>query len=161
MFQSFKHTNKYTMEKKLKESYDIIREKNQWLAAVIESLGDAVIATDAQGSIKLMNPIAEALTGWKQNEALGKPLGNIFNIISKNADEQIEDPLTKAIRDDMFYGLADHTILVTKEGMERYIDIIGSTIKIDGNNIIGFVFIFDDITERTKIDDMLRISENS
>ncbi|MCZ7401196.1 MAG: response regulator [Candidatus Methanoperedens sp.] len=152
---------KYTMEKKLKESYEIIREKNQWLAAVIESLGDAVIATDSKGTIKLMNPIAEALTGWKQNEALGKPLANIFNIISKNIDEKIEDPITKAIRDDMFYGLADNTVLVTKEGMNRNVDIIGSTIKIDGNNIIGFVFIFDDITERTKIDDMLRISENS
>jgi PAS domain S-box-containing protein len=141
------------MEKKLKE-------KNQWLVSVIESIGDAVIATDPQGTIRLMNPIAEALTGWKKNEALGKPLANIFNIISENIDEKIEDPTTKAIRDGMFYGLAERTILVTKEGMKRYIDIIGSTIKIDGNNIIGIVFVFDDITWRTKIDDMLKTSEN-
>jgi PAS domain S-box-containing protein len=144
---------KHTMEKKLKE-------KNQWLVSVIESIGDAVIATDPQGTIRLMNPIAEALTGWKKNEALGKPLANIFNIISENIDEKIEDPTTKAIRDGMFYGLAERTILVTKEGMKRYIDIIGSTIKIDGNNIIGIVFVFDDITWRTKIDDMLKTSEN-
>lgn len=149
---------KYTMDKKLKESYKIIREKNQWLVAAIESIGDAVIATDPQGTIRLMNPIAEALTGWKQNEALGKPLANIFNIISENVDEIIEEPITKAIREDIFYGLADRTILVTKEGMKRYVDIIGSTIKIDGNNLIGFVFIFDDITWRTRIDEMLKIS---
>ena len=152
---------KHEMEKKLKESERRSREKNQWLVAAIESVGDAVIATDLEGTIRLINPIAEALTGWKQNEALGKPLGNILNIISENIDEKIEDPITKAIREDIFYGLADHTVLETKEGLKRYIDIIGSTIKIDGNNIIGFVFIFDDITWRTRIDDMLKISENS
>ena len=151
---------KYTMEKKLNESYETIREKNQWLIAAIESVGDAVIATDREGTIRLLNPIAAALTGWKQNEALGKPLAKIFNIISENIDEKIENPITKAIRDDIFYGLADKTILVTKEGMKRNVDIIGSTIKIDGNNIIGFVFIFDDITWRTRIDTMPKISEN-
>jgi PAS domain S-box-containing protein len=151
---------KFTMEKKLKESYETIREKNQWLVAAIESIGDAVIATDPEGTIRLMNPIAEALTGWNQNEALGKPLANIFNIISENIDQKIEDPITKATRDGMFYGLADRTILVTKEGLKRYIDIIGTTIKIDGNKTIGFVFVFDDITTRTRIDEMLKMSEN-
>jgi PAS domain S-box-containing protein len=135
---------KYGMEKKL-------REKNRWLAAVIESIGDAVIATDPQGTIKLMNPIAEALTGWKQDEALGKPLANVFNIINEKTDMEIENPVTKAIRDDMFYGLADHTVLVTKEGMKIPVDIIGSTIKNDENNIIGIVLIFYDIIGRTMI----------
>jgi PAS domain S-box-containing protein len=152
---------KYTMENKLKESYEVIREKNQWIASTIESVGEAVIATDPEGSIRLMNPIAEALTGWTQNEALGKPIANIFNIISQNIDEKIEDPITKAIRDGIFYGLAERTILVTKEGTKRYVEIIGSTIKIDGIKIIGFVFVFEDITWRNRIDDMLNISENS
>jgi len=150
---------KHMMETKLKESEKRLLEKNQWLVAVIESIGDAVIATDPEGTIRLMNPIAEALTGWKQNEALGKPLANIFNIISEKTDRKIEDPVTKAIREDIFYGLADHTVLITKEGMKRSVDIIGSTIKIDGNNIIGFVFIFNDITLRIMTDDMLKISE--
>lgn len=152
---------KHMMETKLKESEKRLLEKNQWLVAVIESIGDAVIATDPEGTIRLMNPIAEALTGWKQNEALGEPLANIFNIVSEKIDEKIEDPITKAIREDMFYGLADHAVLITKEGMKRSVDIIGSTIKIDRNNIIGFVFIFNDITLRIKVDDMLKISENS
>jgi len=161
------HTNieialyKHMMEKKLKESEKRLLEKNQWLVAVIESIGDAVIATDPEGTIVLMNPIAEALTGWKHNEALGKPLANIFNIISEKTDVKIEDPITKAIREDIFYGLADHTVLMTKEGMKRSVDIIGSTIKIDGNKIIGFVFNFNDITSRIMTDDMLKISEKS
>jgi PAS domain S-box-containing protein len=161
------HTNieialyKHMMEKKLKESEKRLLEKNQWLVAVIESIGDAVIATDPEGAIRLMNPIAEALTGWKKNEALGKPLAAIFNIINEKTDEKIEDPIKKAIHDDIFYGLADHTVLTTKEGMKRSVDIIGSTIKNDGNNIIGFVFIFNDITSRIMTDEMLKISEKS
>ena len=151
---------KHEMEKKLKESERSLREKNQWLAAVIESIGDAVIATDPEGNIRLMNPIAEALTGWKQKEALGKPLITIFNILSEETDNKIEDPVAKAIREGMFYGLADHTILISKEGMKIPVDIIGSTIKIDGNSIIGIVLIFYDIIERTEIDKKLKISKH-
>lgn len=146
------------LEKKvegLKESERSLREKNQWLVAVIESIGDAVIATDPEGKIRLMNPIAEALTGWKQEDALGKTLAGVFNIISEGG-ELIEDPVKKAIRQDVFYGLADHTVLITKEGMKIPVDIIGSTIKIDGNNIIGIVLIFYDIIGRTGINGALK-----
>lgn len=146
------------LEKKvegLKESERSLREKNQWLVAVIESIGDAVIATDPEGKIRLMNPIAEALTGWKQEDALGKTLAGVFNIISEGG-ELIEDPVKKAIRLDVFYGLADHTVLITKEGMKIPVDIIGSTIKIDGNNIIGIVLIFYDIIGRTGINGALK-----
>jgi PAS domain S-box-containing protein len=150
---------KHEMEKKLKESERILREKNQWLIAVIESIGDAVIATDPQGTIRLMNPIAEALTGWKQNDALGKPLTDIFNIIDEETNIIIEDPVKKAIREDVFYGLADHTVLITKAGMKIPVDIIGSTIKIDGNNILGIVLIFYDVFERTRNYETMKISE--
>lgn len=151
---------KHEMEKKLKESERKLREKNLWLVAVIESIGDAVIATDSKGTIELMNPIAEALTGWKQEEAVGKPLTSIFNILSEETDTVIEDPVAKAIREGMFYGLADHTVLKTKEGMKIPVDVIGSTIKIDGNNIIGIVLIFYDIIDRTKIGESLKISKH-
>jgi len=139
------------MEGRLKQSERSLREKNQWLSAVIESIGDAVIATDPEGTIRLMNPIAEALTGWKQNEALEKPLTGIFNIISEDTDKKVENPVTKAIREEKFYGLADNTILVTKEGIKIPVDIVGSTIKIDGDRIIGIVLIFCDIFERKRI----------
>jgi PAS domain S-box-containing protein len=142
---------KHEMERRLKQSERSLREKNQWLEAVIENIGDAVIATDPEGIIRLINPLAEALTGWKQNEALGKPLTGIFNIISEETDKKIENPITKAIREEKFYGLADHTILVTKEGIKIPVDIIGSTIKIDGDSVIGIVLIFYDIFERIRI----------
>ncbi len=150
---------KHEMERKLKESERKLREKNQWLAAVIESIGDAVIATDPEGNIRLMNPIAEALTGWKLMDAMGKPILSIFNIISEEPEQKIENPVTKAVREDMFYGLADHTLLITRDGMKIPIDIIGSTIRIDGNIILGIVLIFYDIIERMKTNEGIRISE--
>jgi PAS domain S-box-containing protein len=141
---------KHKMEKRLKESERRLRESNLWLAAVIKSIGDAVIATDPEGTIRLMNPIAEAMTGWKQEEAFGKPLTTVFNIISE-IDKMIENPVTKAIREDSFYGLADRTVLITKEGLKIPIDIIGSIIKDYRDNIIGVVLSFYDIIERNRI----------
>jgi PAS domain S-box-containing protein len=147
---------KHEMEKKLKESERKLREKNQWLSAVIESIGDAVIATDPEGTIELINPIAEALTGWNQKEALGKTLTAVFNIISEEKDNKIEDPVKKAIREEMFYGLAEGTVLITKHGVKIPVDIIGSTIKIEDNSIIGIVLIFYDIIERKRNYEMKR-----
>ena len=150
---------KHKMEKILKESERRLRESNQWLNATIKSLGEAVIATDEKGIIKIMNPFAEALTGWKREDALGEPLTAVFNIISET-DKQIENPVTKAIREDIFYGLAHHTLLITKEGMGIPVDVIGSTIKDDGDCVIGIVLIFYDIIERKRTDDALKISKH-
>ena len=144
---------KYEMERKLRES-------EQWLTAVIKSLGEAVIATDKKGIIHLMNPFAEALTGWKQDDALGNHLETVFNIISEETDKMIENPVIKAIREDIFYGLVDHTLLITKEGTKIPVDIIGSTIKNDRDSVIGIVLIFYDITERKKIERVLKMSKH-
>ncbi len=140
---------KHKMERELKES-------ERWLAATLKSLGEAVIATDRKGIIKIMNPFAEVLTGWTQEEALGKPLSAVFNVISEGTDKQVEDPVTKAIRQDSFYGLADQTVLVAKEGSRTPVDIIGTAIKDDRDCIIGVVLIFYDIIERIRIDETLK-----
>ena len=135
---------KHKKERELKES-------KQWLDATIKSLGEALIATDKKGIIKIMNPFAEALTGWMREDAIGKPLATVFNIISEETDKQIEDPVTKAIREDIFYGLVDHTVLITKGGTKIPVDIIGSTIKNDRDSIIGIVLVFYDIIDRERI----------
>lgn len=133
-----------------------LREREQWLNATLNSLGEAVIATDEKGIIRVINPFAEALTGYTQKEALGKPLLGIFKVMSEGTDKQIEDPVAKAIRDGNFYGLADNTLLITKEGLKIPVDIIGSIIKNDRNGINGVVLIFYDIVERRKINGTLR-----
>lgn len=135
---------KHKMERELKES-------ERWLASLLKNLGEAVMATDKNGFIKFMNPFAEALTGWKLEDALGKPLITVFNIISEGNDAPIEDPVKKAIREGIFYGLADNSMLITKEGMKIPVDVIGSTIKDDTDSIIGIALIFLDIFERMKM----------
>lgn len=131
----------YSLERELKES-------KKWLHAALRSIGDAVIATDKEGLIKLINPYAEALTGWKEKDAFNKPLGTIFNVFNGDTGEKVKDPRIKVIREGIFYGLASNTILIRNDGHEIPVDIIGSTIKDDRDNIIGFIFTFYDITER-------------
>jgi PAS domain S-box-containing protein len=140
---------KHKMERELKES-------EQWLSATLKSLGEAVIATDGKGIIKIVNPFAEALTGWTREEALGKPLAKVFNVVSEGTDKPIENPITKAIREDIFYGLAERTVLIAKEGARIPVDIIGTAIKNDRDCIIGVVLIFYDIIERIRIDETLK-----
>jgi PAS domain S-box-containing protein len=135
---------KHKMEKELKES-------ERWLASLLKNLGEAVMATDEEGIIKYMNPFAEALTGWKREDALGKPLNTVFNIISEGNDIPIENPVIKAIREEIFYGLAVNSMLITKEGMKIPVDIIGSTIKDDKDSVIGIALVFSDIFERTRM----------
>jgi PAS domain S-box-containing protein len=153
------HTNieiafyKHKMERELKES-------EQWLAAILKNLGEAVIATDKKGIIKFLNPFAEAITGWKREDALEKPLTTVFNIINEETNEQVDTPLIKAIREDIFYGLAVNTILITKDFMKIPVDIIGSTIKDDKGSVIGIALIFSDIIDRKKIEKTLIKSRN-
>ncbi len=136
---------KYDMEKRLKAS-------KQWLSAAINSIGDAVIATDPEGEVKLINPIAEALTGWKQEEAMGQPLKKIFNIVSEDAGINVDDPVSKVLREGIFYGLIDHTVLISNSGTKIPVDIIGSPIKDEKDNVIGVVVVFYDIIERRRIE---------
>jgi two-component system cell cycle sensor histidine kinase/response regulator CckA len=142
---------KHKMEKKLKES-------KQWLSAVINGIGDAVIATDTGGLVNVMNPIAEALTGWKQEEASGKPLAEVFNIISEEKGRVVENPVSKVMREGSFYGLIESTLLVSRGGTKIPVDIIGSPIKDEKENVIGIVVIFYDILERQRTEEALRKS---
>lgn len=132
---------KYNMDKKVKEL-------NRWLSSIIKGIGDAVIATDTEGMIKLVNPMAEAMTGWRNEDAAGKQLSEILKVISKNKGNNIEDPVAKALREGAFFGLAEKSILISRTGMQIPVDIIGSAITDDKNKTMGIVLIFYDITPR-------------
>lgn len=147
---------KHKMEQKLKESEKKLRERERWLTAAIRSIGDGVIATDLAGSIKIMNPLAQALTGWNKEDALSKPLREIFNIKSQEDNKPVEDPVAKVIREGSFYGLSEKTILITKNKLEIPVDIIGSQITDDNNDIIGVVLVFYDIFERKGMETKMR-----
>ncbi len=129
-----------------------LRESEKWQAAIIDNLGDAVIATDKKGIIKLISPFAEALTGWSKEDSVGKPLKAIFNIINEKTGKETENPLIKVMREGAFFGLSEQTTLITKGGMEIPVDIIGTPVLDDWNRIIGIIIVFYDILERKKME---------
>jgi PAS domain S-box-containing protein len=130
-------------------SRDEFRKAEAWLSAVIKSVGDGMIVTDNQGHVVFVNPVAEALMGWKQAEAKDLPLEDVFNIVNEETGLKVENPVAKAIREGCVVGLANHTILITKDGTRRPIDDSAAPIKDERDNCcIGVVLIFRDVTER-------------
>lgn len=132
---------KSRMEKKLKES-------NAWFSTTLRSIGDAVIATDPKGNVVFINPIAQSLTGWNEEDAVGKTLKEVFNIMNEFTRKGVEDPVEKVIREGNIVGLANHTVLIARNGRELPIDDSAAPIKDDRGNTIGIVLVFRDITER-------------
>ena len=98
------------------------REQQEWLRVTLSSIGDAVITTDNNGDITFLNPVAQSLTGWTQADAAGKPLESVFKIINEATRHTVENPVTKALREGVVIGLANHTLLIAKDGTEWPID---------------------------------------
>jgi PAS domain S-box-containing protein len=134
---------KHGMERKLKES-------EKWLSTTLESIGDAVIATDKEGNIIFMNPIARKVTGWNPDEAIGKTLLDVFKIINEDTGIPLEDPVTKVLKKDAVIEMTDPALLITKEGTMLPIDDSSAPIRDENGGVIGVALVFRDITERKK-----------
>jgi PAS domain S-box-containing protein len=139
---------KHKMERRLKES-------EQWFATTLRCIGDAVIATNKERLITFMNSVAETLTGWKQEEALGKYLMEVFNIMDERSHPLNETPVTRSFRQNSSVSSINHT-LRAKDGTERSIDTNAAPIRDDKGNIAGVVMVFRDITERRRVEEQLR-----
>ncbi|MBL1141544.1 MAG: EAL domain-containing protein [Proteobacteria bacterium] len=124
-------------------------EKEHELATVtLKCIGDAVITTDNIGNIESLNPVAEALTGWTNKEALGKPSCEIFNIISEITREPSPDPIQRSLKENIIIELGNHTILISKDGTEYVIEDSVAPIRNKNHEIIGTVLVFHDVTAK-------------
>lgn len=133
--------NKHAMEQQLYES-------EQWLYTTLQSIGDAVIATDEQQRVTLLNSVAESITGWEQQEAIGKPISDIVRIIHENTEQQLPNPAIEALETGSSVALSNHTLLINKEGNYIPIDDSAAPIRNEANEIIGSVLVFKDISDR-------------
>jgi PAS domain S-box-containing protein len=124
------------------------RAERQRFQATMTSIGDAVIATDAEGRVTFMNVIAEQLTGWQTRDAVGRRLEEVFVIVNETTRSPVPNPVAKVLETGHIQGLANHTILVAKDGNEWPIDDSAAPIRGDTGKLAGVVLVFRDITER-------------
>ncbi len=134
-------------------------EQRQLLAVTLASIGDAVIVTDVQGRVTFLNQEAEQLTGWTGDQAQGQALPSVFQIVNENTRQPVESPVAKVLREGTVVGLANHTILLTKDGREIPIDDSGAPIRQEDGAIQGVVLVFRDFTQRKAAEELLRESE--
>ncbi len=137
----------------LEQAQVSLRQSEQRWATTLASIGDAVIATDTSGKIAFMNDKAEELTGWNLSEASQKPVKEVFNIVNEQSRLEAENPVDRVLREGMVVGLANHTVLIQKNGDVVPIDDSGAPIKDKDGQTTGVVLIFRDITERKKAEE--------
>jgi PAS domain S-box-containing protein len=133
-----------------------VQEQREWLRTTLASIGDAVIATDTTGRVTLLNKVAQTLTGWKEQEAAGKPLEDVFRIVNEQTRQTVENPAARALREGTIVGLANHTLLLSKEGKELPIDDSAAPIRNAEGNVAGVVLVFRDVTTRRQAEKSLR-----
>ncbi|KAF0248339.1 MAG: multi-sensor hybrid histidine kinase, partial [bacterium] len=136
-----------------------LQESERRFATTLNSIGDAVIATDEKGIITFLNPVACSLTEWPLSEALGKPLAEVFHIINHFTRQPVDNPATLVLRYGQKVGLANNTILVSHNGQEIPIDDCASPIHDDEGNCTGVVLVFRDVTEKKKAEEQIQKSE--
>ena len=138
-----------------KQAEEALAEEKERLSVTLRSIGDGVITTDIEGKIVLINKVAEKLTGWRQVEAIGKPLSEVFHIINEKSRKRCKNPFEKVVKSGEITGLANNTILIARNGIERIIADSGAPIRDKDSKIIGIVLVFRDITEKRKMEEEL------
>jgi PAS domain S-box-containing protein len=129
-----------------------LRESEERLRITFASIGDAVLVTDEQGRITQLNPVGETLTGWRQADAIGRPIQDIFTIVNEETRQPVPDPVERVLREGVIAGLANHTVLISKAGNETPIDDSAAPVRAKDGRLLGAVLVFRDITERRQVE---------
>jgi len=146
-------------ERRHRRHLEELREREENLRAIFNSIGDAVIVTDTKGHVVQLNPIAIELTGWTIAEALGKPIDEVFHIVNAQTREQAANPVNRVFETGNIVGLANHTMLTAKDGTEFHIADSAAPIRANDGRITGVVLVFRDVTENYQMRNAIRESE--
>jgi PAS domain S-box-containing protein len=131
----------------------LLREQWELCRVTLGSIGDAVIVTDVQGHVTFMNAASEALTGWRLDEAARRPLADVFQIVEEGSRRPADGVLARVLRDGVVVGLANHTLLIRRDGTEHPIDDSGAPIRDGSGVVMGMVVVFRDVTERRRAEE--------
>ncbi|MFO7817022.1 MAG: PAS domain S-box protein, partial [Desulfovibrionales bacterium] len=144
------------MQKAVRRREDSLRKSEENLRITLHSIGDAVIATDIEGAVARMNKVAQELTGWSEDEALGCSLCEVFNIINSFSRKPCANPMQKVLDTGEIQGLANHTVLISRDGREYQIADSASPIRDSEGNIAGVVLVFRDVTDKYLQEEQLK-----
>lgn len=139
------------LAEQLRDQHRELAQQEEDLRVTLDSIGDAVIATDASGRVTRMNPVAQSITGWQLHEASGKPITDIFNIINAETKQAIDNPIDKVIKTGKTVFLSNNTTLISRDGSEYHISDSAAPIRNQDNEILGMVLIFNDVTEKYRL----------
>jgi PAS domain S-box-containing protein len=137
---------------RLREAEQQVREREAWLKTVMSSIGDAVITTDLEGRVTLINPVAQVMVGWTDAEAEGWPLMEVFQIINEQTRRPGESPIVGVLQEDPSSGLVNYALLVARGGRETPVEGSAEPIKDERGNVLGVVLTFRDVTERKRME---------
>jgi diguanylate cyclase (GGDEF)-like protein/PAS domain S-box-containing protein len=144
---------------RIDRAFSLLAAREAELRATLYSIGDAVISTDTAGHVARMNPVAEQLTGWREGEAQGRPLREIFPILNEHTRAAVRNPVERVLKEGIVVGLANHTVLVARDGRERPIADAAAPIRDASGHTVGVVLVFRDQTEERRVENALRESE--
>ncbi len=147
------------MSRALKEREENLAEEKERLGVTLRSIGDAVIVTDVGGTITLINKVAEQLAGWPAEEAIGRPLAEVFHIVNEKTRERCDHPVDKVLSSGLVCGLSNHTALIRKDGREIAIEDSAAPIRDRNSRIIGIVLVFRDTTEKRRMEEEMLKAE--
>jgi PAS domain S-box-containing protein len=133
-----------------RELRSAVEDARSSLATTLKSIGDGVIATDRAGNVTIMNPVAEALTGWKLEEVQGHPLQGCFHIVHQETRSLVESPVDRVLREGTVVGVGNHTVLVARDGTETPISDCGAPIRDESGDLRGVVLVFRDAGVATR-----------
>jgi PAS domain S-box-containing protein len=138
-----------------------LQQQKDLLSVTLTSIGDCVLVTDKEGRITFMNPVAEEITGWKSKEAMGRPTTEVFRILNEHTRAPVESPVDKVLREGVIVGLANHTLLIRKDGSEIPIDDSGAPIRDGHGGIRGVVLVFRDFTPHKQAEQELLAAKDA
>lgn len=147
-------------ENKIRKATEVaLQQREQQLEMTLYSIGDGIIATDAGGKVTHMNPVAELLTGWDEQDAKGKALLSVFNIVNVKTRELVESPVERVLIEGEIVGLANHTVLISRNGDEYQIADSAAPIKDVSGKVFGAILVFRDVTEEYRVQQALADKE--
>jgi PAS domain S-box-containing protein len=136
-----------------KQAEMVLQHQRDWLDVTLASIGDAVVATDTRSIITLINRVAVELTGWSEQEAIGRPIDDVFRICHEHTKQPVDSPIDKVLRHGTIVGLANHTVLMSRDGREIVIADSGAPIRAEDGTLHGVVLVFRDVSEQRRLED--------